>query len=114
MMESLLTDWVCVKGRPQGTLSLRTGLCSRWRERTVTYLLSFCPHDVVRRFRAVTLSEIRGLGSTLGASPVPSKVATFTIFVGRFLRKQQSAPGDKSTASSDINFFKLSSGYIFK
>jgi hypothetical protein len=47
-------------------------------------------------------------------TPALSKVAVLAIFAGRILRNKQSAPGDKSTASSDINFFKLSSGYIFK
>jgi hypothetical protein len=46
--------------------------------------------------------------------PFPSKVVAFAIFVEGFLWFKQSAPGDKSTASSGINFFKLSSGYIFK
>jgi hypothetical protein len=45
---------------------------------------------------------------------VPSKVAVFAIFVAQILRNKQSAPGDKSTASSDINLFKLISGYISK
>jgi hypothetical protein len=45
---------------------------------------------------------------------VLSKVAAFAIFAIQFLRNKQSAPGDKSTASSDINLFKPSSGYIFK
>jgi hypothetical protein len=38
----------------------------------------------------------------------------FATFGAKFLRNKQSAPGDKSTASSDINFFKPISGYIFK
>jgi hypothetical protein len=45
---------------------------------------------------------------------VLSKIVVFAIFVGRFLRNKLSAPGDKSTAKSDINLFELSSGYIFK
>jgi hypothetical protein len=46
--------------------------------------------------------------------PFPSEVVVFAIFVERFLWFKQSAPGGKSTASSDINLFKLISGYIFK
>jgi hypothetical protein len=46
--------------------------------------------------------------------PFPSKVVVFAIFVERFLWFKQSAPDDKSTASSGINLFKLISGYIFK
>jgi hypothetical protein len=45
---------------------------------------------------------------------VLSKVAAFAIFAAQILRNKQTAPGDKSTASSDINLFKLISGYIFK
>jgi hypothetical protein len=46
---------------------------------------------------------------------VPSlKVVVFAISAPQILRNEQSAPGDKSTANSDINLFKLISGYIFK
>jgi hypothetical protein len=43
-----------------------------------------------------------------------SKVVVFAISAPKILRNKQSAPGDKSTASSDINLFELSSGYILK
>jgi hypothetical protein len=115
MMESLLTDWVCVIGRPQGTLSLRQdGVRDGGSVPSPTSSPFALMMSCVAAGPSPYQSEIRGLGSALGVSPVSVKSCGFRNFCGTILWFKQSAPGSKSTASSGINLFELISGYIFK